>query len=349
MPLDHTRFPAGPIASSRIVNAVDRYRVPLDVVNRFIFTHSLRRLIRSAGIGEGKETTATLQYGPLYRLDLRASQSISRLNLDLLKFSFDRIREDGTTKIKVGAIIETDVIPRGVLVEWPSWLGIESRKPWSEAKGFNLCLALITQTHAYFLEHHDEGSWAAAPMVIELDSGRILQAALTREGFISHVGMENGWIPSQDAELEAIEAIRHLAMISTFFGQMHRLADGEPVLTEVPASHRLDRGKRIAIPRYHMVTVDLSEERRKKLVKQIVREQKQRAKSREHGVVGHWTHYHCDEACDHVWSNIVEDDPKRQHCHKCGGRRTRRDPYRRGDPTLGTVEKLIRVTDTRRT
>ena len=92
--------------------------------------------------------------------------------------------------------------------------------------------------------------------------------------------------------------------------------------------------KFVGVPKHHRITVDLDRMREQLVYEASVRNA--RSPSREHDVRGHWVHYGLTEGCQHQWTN-TEGLKIRQRCASCGGKRTFRPAFKRGDPTLGTV------------
>lgn len=66
-----------------------------------------------------------------------------------------------------------------------------------------------------------------------------------------------------------------------------------------------------------------------------------RASPRRHSVRGHFMHFNISENCEHDWQ--VVEEGRRWDCAKCGGRRTWRVPFERGDAGTGFVTKDYEV------
>lgn len=116
-------------------------------------------------------------------------------------------------------------------------------------------------------------------------------------------------------------------------------------LYTVPASHKMVGNKRVAYAAHK--TIDLKLFDPKEVISRLA-PLGSHASPRRHGVIGHWMHWNVDIHCDHEWDRVIieEDDSRRKFrengteilrhvCKHCGGRRTFRDHFMRGDATKG--------------
>lgn len=119
----------------------------------------------------------------------------------------------------------------------------------------------------------------------------------------------------------------------------------------VGASNRQSSKGRIKIPAYRTVSIDLSGEKKPaRAISRVVHEVIRRQGVKEHEVSLHWRHFGGDLKCEHRFEAVEADDGiARQKCVKCGMRRSKIRPFRRGNPELGVAVRVTKVTDSRRT
>lgn len=119
---------------------------------------------------------------------------------------------------------------------------------------------------------------------------------------------------------------------------------------------KIIHGKLTPSPSFHEVIIDLDVHH--KTFHKIFSEGP-KWRQRYHEVSGYWTYYDCASQCQHQWVEYRSESAekrdlekhgeilKRQICTLCGGRRTRKLEYTKGDIALGKVTKEYHVTASR--
>lgn len=131
---------------------------------------------------------------------------------------------------------------------------------------------------------------------------------------------------------------RAWGMTVAFFLLLH--APGSPVaLSGQSVRKGVYRGKPVTYAAHHTVEVVLPRVDRSYLRSLIPSD---RASPRRHSVRGHWMHFGVDRGCTHDW-RPVDGDKDRWRCERCGGRRTWRGDFYRGDAGRGFVTKHYEV------
>lgn len=114
---------------------------------------------------------------------------------------------------------------------------------------------------------------------------------------------------------------------------------GKVTFQKVAATRRIVRGKLKAFAAHHVVEVKIGD--RVKNLRAALHFEK-RLSPRRHEVRGHFVHYGIDENCIHEWS-MLPDQEQRWTCRCCGGKRTWRKDFVRGDASRGFVTKEYEV------
>lgn len=145
----------------------------------------------------------------------------------------------------------------------------------------------------------------------------------------------------------------YIAVISLLLVIFFLLVHSKPsYLKDIPSSLRMTSNK--LIPYAAHKTIDLTLFEPKEVIRMLtVKTSVDHASMRAHNVRGHWVHYGLDPHCDHDshWERVEldEDDPRRRvrekdgseiiryRCMACGGRRTFRENFIRGDASKGWV------------
>lgn len=110
--------------------------------------------------------------------------------------------------------------------------------------------------------------------------------------------------------------------------------------THVPASRTMVKGgKSVALPEYHAVHIVPG---KRTITTRSILATVDRRPAREHDVRGHFVHFGSQTACDHVWEPL-DTFQKRYRCNKCHLRRTWRVDFKRGDASLGRIDKHYEI------
>jgi hypothetical protein len=124
-------------------------------------------------------------------------------------------------------------------------------------------------------------------------------------------------------------------------------------ITEHRAGRKLVRGKHFAIPAHNVVTIDLDAD--DKTFRQVLSTTPTGIHQRRHEVSGHWVHYNVASQCQHEWVQFHSEEARvrdmethgfeltRYICAHCGGRKTRKPKFEKGDIRLGRVQKDYKV------
>jgi hypothetical protein len=146
------------------------------------------------------------------------------------------------------------------------------------------------------------------------------------------------------ADLRRELAFGHYGDLRNVWAALLLLNQPTQFVTErVPPTRRIVRGKMRAYATYEVIRVNLAQT---KVLARAVRGSK-RSSPVGHEVAGHFMHFHVDRACDHNWSQMP-DLERRWTCSKCGGRRTWRVAFSKGDGERGFVSTAHVVTHKRR-
>lgn len=110
----------------------------------------------------------------------------------------------------------------------------------------------------------------------------------------------------------------------------------------VPAARTMVKGgKSVALPEYH--AVHIVDGKRAVSTRTIMRSGViDRRPAREHDVRGHFAHFGTKSECNHVWEPM-DVFGKRYRCKDCGLRRTWRTDFKRGDASLGRIDKHYEI------
>lgn len=125
-------------------------------------------------------------------------------------------------------------------------------------------------------------------------------------------------------------------------------------ITEVKASRGFVGSKLRAHPAHHVVTIDLDKDYHY-FHRLFTAPTGTGVTPREHDVSSHWTHWNCSAQCQHKWvpfrSEEAEERDMEKHgrvleryvCELCGGGKTRKPEFTRGDASKGRVTKQYKV------
>lgn len=112
------------------------------------------------------------------------------------------------------------------------------------------------------------------------------------------------------------------------------------VISDIPATSQIKKGKRIAYAAHHIVDIDLG---RCRTVRRAFETGAERLSPRRHEVGGYFNHRNLIPGCSHQWP-LMPDEKGRWECAACGGIRWWVTDYMRGDATRGFVTKEYEVT-----
>lgn len=126
------------------------------------------------------------------------------------------------------------------------------------------------------------------------------------------------------------------ALLYGSFGDLRNVWAALLLLKEVTATRGIHRGKLKAYAAHHTVAFNL--EKVREIRHAIDRHYHDRRSPRRHEVRGHFMHFNLAEGCEHAWS-ALPDRENRWTCLHCGGRRTWRKDFLRGDAGVGFVSK----------
>jgi len=116
----------------------------------------------------------------------------------------------------------------------------------------------------------------------------------------------------------------------------------------VAASRKLVAGKVYPVAQHNIVKIDLDADQQ---YYSHTFSSQSRATARLHDVAAHWVHYDCSSQCQHRWVPYHSEEAEKRDmevhgfllpryvCSLCGGRRTRKAEFERGDESKGKVQK----------
>lgn len=129
--------------------------------------------------------------------------------------------------------------------------------------------------------------------------------------------------------------LRNLFAILLLLNQPH-------IVNVTPVARRtgLSRGKRMVYAAHSIVNIELG---RRKNYRKLLQKGLPRRSPRRHEVRGHFTHWGTKDGCVHQWPIMPSEAPKTGAptwtCKLCGGKRTWREAFERGDAGVGFVTK----------
>ena len=160
---------------------------------------------------------------------------------------------------------------------------------------------------------------------------------------IYEVGLTNDGLPDELLKLSFDECIgdfkRALACLLLLDARIQRQ------VIHVDATRKIVKGKLKAYAPHAFVTIDLDVPSIRKVYDHSIGHHESPIR---HEVSGHWVHYNISTQCKHEWtvfhSDVAEKHDldahgfplKRFICKHCGGRRTRKLPYEKGDASKGS-------------
>jgi hypothetical protein len=148
--------------------------------------------------------------------------------------------------------------------------------------------------------------------------------------------------PPEHMKPELADRMNYVAV----FLRMAIAALQEPEIVRVearPPRRTAAKGRSVKVPEYRIASIWPGTEH---LVHPRLTQRREEAKKRatpaQHAVAGHWISRRLDEDCTHQFEDITTEEVlKRERCTECGGIRTFRRPFKRGDPTKELRTKLI--------